>query len=227
MVDTRRGYQPLIRNALGAVRFRRCSSRSRDPRGGGKSTALSALAARLRDHGFEVLTTREPGAGSFGRQIREILLHGEELDPKAELLLFLADRANHVASIIRPALAEGNVVLCDRYADSTVVYQAYSRGLDESFTREGNRFATGGLMPDLTLLFDLEPEEGLRRLQAKDRLDSQPIEFHRKVREGFLREAADDPLRWRVIPASESPELVFEQCWSMVWHLVSGTKEGA
>jgi dTMP kinase len=191
------------------------------PEGAGKSTALAAVAERLRSAGTRVLTTREPGAGPFGKKIREILLHGEDLDPKAELLLFLADRSNHVASIIRPALDSGEIVLCDRYADSTLVYQAFARGLDEEFARAGNRFATGGLMPDITLLFDLDPEVGLRRLQAKDRLDSQPLEFHRRVRDGFLREAMANPRRWRVIDAAASPEVVFENCWEFIKPLVS------
>jgi len=186
------------------------------PEGAGKSTALSALAARLRTIGFEVLTTREPGAGDFGKRIREILLHGEEIDPKAELLLFLADRSNHVASIIRPALAAGQIVLCDRYADSTLVYQSYVRGLDEGFARAGNQFATGGLTPNLTLLFDIEPEIGLSRLTNKDRIDSQPIEFHRRVRQGFLREAASDGNRWKVVDASALPADVIENCWQII-----------
>ena len=159
------------------------------PEGAGKSTALAALAARLRLAGRKVLTTREPGAGDFGKRIREILLHGDDLDPKAELLLFLADRSNHVATIILPALAGGLIVLCDRYADSTLVYQAYARGLDEEFARAGNKFATGNLVPDLTLLFDLEPELGLARLTSKDRLDAQPLEFQASgYAKGFLRE---------------------------------------
>jgi dTMP kinase len=186
------------------------------PEGAGKSTALAALAERLREAGLSVVTTREPGAGSFGRSIRDILLHGEDLDPKAELLLFLADRSNHVVTVIRPALAAGQIVLCDRYADSTLVYQAFVRGLDEGFARAGNQFATGGLTPDLTLLFDLDPEIGLRRIQSKDRLDSQPIEFHRRVREGFLREAAADPARWKVVDASVAADSVVENCWEII-----------
>ncbi len=190
------------------------------PEGAGKSTALAVLAERLREKALQVVTTREPGAGTFGRSIREILLHGEELDPKSELLLFLADRANHVSSIIRPALADGKVVLCDRYADSTLVYQSYARGLDEDFARAGNRFATGNLVPDVTLLFDLDPEIGLSRLKSKDRLDAQPLEFHQKVRKGFLREAASDPKRWKVIDASVQPETVIESCWEIIEPLV-------
>ena len=186
------------------------------PEGAGKSTALATVADRLRAMGFDVLTTREPGAGDFGKSIRQILLHGEDLDPKAELLLFLADRANHVASIIRPALANSAIVLCDRYADSTVVYQAHARGLEEAFAREGNRFATGGLIPDLTILFDLDPHIGLSRLKSKDRLDAQSIDFHLLVRDGFLKEAEREPSRWRKVDAARSQELVFDDCWQII-----------
>ena len=186
------------------------------PEGAGKSTALATIAEKLRSLGHSVVTTREPGAGEFGKSIRQILLHGEDLDPKAELLLFLADRSNHVASIVRPALESGAIVLCDRYADSTVVYQSYARGLDIEFARAGNRFATGGLVPDLTLLFDLDPEIGLSRLTSKDRLDGQSIEFHRKVRDGFLVEAGMEPLRWRKVDASKNPEQVLEQAWQII-----------
>ncbi len=186
------------------------------PEGAGKSTTLAAIAQRLREMNFEVVTTREPGAGDFGKKIREILLHGDDLDAKAELLLFLADRSNHVAKLIRPALESGAIVLCDRYADSTQVYQAYARGLDEDFVRQGNRFATGGLLPDLTLLFDIEPAAGLARIQSKDRMDSLPIEFHQKVRAGFLLEATSQPERWRILDASASSDEVLESAWALI-----------
>lgn len=176
------------------------------PEGAGKSTALREVARRLRERGREVVETREPGSGGLGRQIREILLHGEEMPAEAELFLFLADRANHVRTVIRPALERGAWVLCDRHADSTFVYQAYVRGLDAEFVDRANRFATGGLLPDQTFLLDLAPELGLSRLTSPDRLDAQPIGFHRKVREGFLALALSDPGRWRTIDASQSPE---------------------
>lgn len=180
------------------------------PEGAGKSTALRAVAERLQARGLDVITTREPGAGDFGRQIREILLHGEEMPPASELFLFLADRANHVATLIRPALERGEWVLCDRHADSTFVYQAVARDLDADFVRTANRFATGGLVPDRTLLFDLDPEVGLARLTSPDRLDAQPLAFHRKVREGFLALAGTEPRRFRVLDASQPPETVVE-----------------
>jgi dTMP kinase len=181
------------------------------PEGAGKSTAIAGAAEILRAQGRDVLTTREPGAGDFGRRIRAILLEGAEIDAKSELLLFLADRANHVETIIRPALREGRTVLCDRFADSTVVYQGYARGLDIDFIKRGNAFATGGLLPMLTILFDLPAEQGLARLTSKDRLDAQPLGFHQQVREGFLHEARLQPERYAVIDASRDREQVLEE----------------
>lgn len=186
------------------------------PEGSGKSTAIIAIAERLRSEGREVVTTREPGAGEVGRAIREILLHGEELDAKAELFLFLADRAQHGASVIRPALAASKIVLCDRYIDSTVAYQGHARGLDVEELRRLNDTATDGLRPDLTLLFDLDVEVGLKRLNDQDRLDNEPLEFHRKVRDGYLKEMEHDPARWLKIDASQRIDSVVEQCWEAI-----------
>jgi dTMP kinase len=155
--------------------------------------------------------TREPGAGSLGQAIRQILLAPGDLDPKAELMLFLADRANNMATVIRPALERGAWVLCDRHADSTVVYQGMARGMDPEFIARANVFATGGVRPDKVLLFDLEPRIGLGRIRHKDRLDDMPLEFHERVRAGFLKLAALDPGRWEVVDASQDPETVFRQ----------------
>ena len=176
------------------------------PEGAGKSTAIAAVADLLRGHGHTVFVTREPGAGDFGQKIREILLHGSEIPHRSELLLFLADRANHVETMIRPALEAGLIVLCDRHADSTLVYQGFVRGLDEEFVRLGNRFATGGLVPNLTLLFDLPAEVGLARITSKDRLDREPISFHEGVRNGFLRLAAQEPERILILDATQDSE---------------------
>lgn len=186
------------------------------PEGAGKSTALAALAKRLREAGRDVVTTREPGAGEIGRAVRELVLHGERLDPRAELFLFLADRAQHGSSTIRPALAAGKMVLCDRYADSTVVYQGHARGLDLTELRRLNDFATGGLVPDLTLLLDLDVQAGLSRQAGQDRLDGEPDAFHQKVREGFLAEVRLDAARWTIIDASQPPDDVAELCWKAV-----------
>lgn len=175
------------------------------PEGSGKSTAIRTLQQRLPG---TVLVTREPGAGAVGGQIRKILLEGEHLIDRCELFLFLADRSQHIEAIVKPALARKEIVLCDRHADSTVVYQGYGRGLDLEHLRSLNRFATGGLKPDLTLLFDIDPEIGLARVQDKDRLDSESIDFHRRVRNGFLAEAALEPARWVKLDANLSPQEV-------------------
>ncbi|HMS56509.1 MAG TPA: dTMP kinase [Fimbriimonadaceae bacterium] len=191
------------------------------PEGAGKTTAIKGIAERLTALGHQVLTTREPGSGTIGQQIRNILLHGEAMHPRCELFLFLADRANHVETIIRPALAEGKVVLCDRYADSTVVYQGYGRGLDLAQLRELNTFATGGLQPDVTFLFDLDPEVGLARQSEKDRLDEESMAFHERVRAGFLEEAKRDSLRYKVLDATHTPKELQEQCLTEMISLLS------
>lgn len=186
------------------------------PEGAGKSTAARGLRERLEAAGQTVLLTREPGAGEFGSRIRDILLHGGEMPVWSELFLFLADRANHVAQIIGPALERGEVVICDRFSDSTVAYQGHARGLDLEELRRLNVLATQGLKPDRTILFDLPPAVGLARLQNPDRMDALPIDFHARVREGFLKEATLEPDRWRVIDASAEAELVLDACWNEV-----------
>ncbi len=176
--------------------------------GAGKSTVLAAAAEALRARGTEVLTTREPGAGDLGIAIRSLLLDQAGMPPESELFLFLADRANHCVQVIQPALQKGELVLCDRHADSTLVYQALVRGLDETFVRGANVFATRGLKPNLTFLLDLPAEVGLSRLKEKNRLDREPLEFHQRVREGFLQLADEEPARWRIIDALQAPEQV-------------------
>lgn len=184
------------------------------PEGAGKSTVAQSLADRLQEAGHPVVITREPGSGAFGKEVRELLLAGNDLDPWAELFLFLADRANHVRTLVRPALGQGKTVLCDRFADSTVVYQGHARGLPVETLRELNSLATGRLVPDLTLLFDLPPEQGLARLEAKDRIDREPLAFHERVREGFVAEARREPGRWVVLDASLPLDAVRESAWS-------------
>lgn len=178
------------------------------PEGAGKTTVLRGVADALLADGHEVLVTREPGEGPVGGEIRQILLHGYDLYPLSEVFLFLADRAEHVEKMIRPALAAGKVVLCDRYADSTVVYQGYGRGLDIEQLRAWNMVATGGLQPHLTILLDLDPAVGLQRLQSKDRLDAEPPEFHTRVRNGFLAEAERESERWHIVDASNGADEV-------------------
>lgn len=186
------------------------------PEGAGKSTAIGKVAAELRQLGRRVRLTREPGSGELGPQIRKILLDSASLGNAEELFLFLTDRANHVSTVVRPALDQGDIVLCDRFSDSTVVYQGYGRGIDLEFLRQANALATGGLRPDLTLLFDIDPENGLSRLQSLDRLDREPIEFHRRIREGFLSEASREPERWRIVDASELPEEVAQNSKNLI-----------
>ena len=186
------------------------------PEGAGKSTQLARLAGRLRDAGRNVVMTREPGGGSLGPAIRALLLEGEDVPPRAELFLFLADRAAHVQNVVRPALARGEMVLCDRHADSTVVYQGHGRGMDLDELRTLNALATEGLVPDLTLLFDLPADQGLARLNDHDRLDREPLEFHQRVRQGFLDEAAREPDRWITMDARQDVETLDSLVWAEV-----------
>jgi len=178
------------------------------PEGAGKTTVIHLVAEELIARGTEVVLTREPGAGEFGQRIRSILLESGAVHPRAELMLFLADRAQHVAEVLRPELEAGKTVLCDRYTDSTLAYQGYGRDFDLDLLRTCNDFATGGLVPDLTLLFDIDPALSLKRLTRKDRLDAEPLNFHQKVREGFLKEAHKNPGRWVILKADLGVEQV-------------------
>jgi len=183
------------------------------PEGSGKTSQLPLLADYLRQQGFLILTTREPGGTPIGEQIRAIIhkLENNAMEKRTEILLFQASRAQLVAQVIRPHLEIGGVVLCDRYADSTLAYQGYGQQTDLEQLRTLIHFATGGLKPDLTLLLDLEVEIGLQR-RAKDgewnRLDAMEVAFHRRVRQGYLELAAAEPKRWVIIDASQSPERV-------------------
>ena len=179
--------------------------------GCGKSTQLRLLASELRVRGTDVLTTREPGGTTLGQKLRAALLDVQEkVDPLAELLVFAADRAQHVRTVLRPALAANKVVMSDRYADATVAYQGAGRGFKPELIRELVELATEGLVPDLTLLFDLSVSESAvrtrRRLAAKhsDRLDKEHADFHERVREAYLAIARQDPERVRVIDARGS-----------------------
>jgi len=180
------------------------------PEGAGKSTLARALVPFLplaAPDPNRVKLTREPGEGDFGREVRNLLLHQNAMSPRAELFLFLADRSQHVDAYIKPALANGDWVICDRYRDSTFVYQAIARNQDPDFIRTANAFAIAGCEPDLTLLLDLPAEAGLARVQDANRLDREPIDFHRSVRNGFLQLAQTQP-NWVVLDATAPPELV-------------------
>jgi dTMP kinase len=183
------------------------------PEGSGKTSQAMALADHLRSLGFEVLHTREPGGTSIGDQIRNVLgsLENTTMRPSTEFLLFSASRAQHVEEVIRPHLEAGGVVVCDRYFDSSLAYQGHGHGLDLEALRQITRFATGGLTPDLTLLLDLPAEDGLKRRQeggSWNRLDAYAMDFHRRVREGYLALAAAEPERWVRIDASPAWEIV-------------------
>ena len=186
------------------------------PEGGGKSTQVRAAAAALRAAGVPVTATREPGGTAIGEQIRAVLLQPENraMLPETETLLLLAARAQHATEVIIPALGRGEVVLCDRFVGATYAYQGYGRGLSLAMLRQLQGFAVGALVPDLTLLFDLPEEIGLARRQSAgdvNRLDAAGVEFHRRVREGYLALAADDPERWAVIDATRPIAAVTEQ----------------
>lgn len=177
------------------------------PEGSGKSSQIPELAQYLREQGYDVLCTREPGGTSIGDQIRQVLtsMDNPELLPRTEILLFLAARAQLVDQVIRPALAEGKVVLCDRYGDSTLAYQGYGHGLDLKILRVMLDFATEGLKPDLTLLLDLDIKTGLARKKSIDewnRLDAYEISFHERVRSGYHSLVAEDPRRWQIVDAA-------------------------
>ncbi len=190
------------------------------PEGAGKTTQCSLLAARLREAGYSLLVTREPGGTPLGETIREWLLAGEALRPETEALLFTAARAEHVWDRIRPALARGTIVLCDRYVDSTLAYQGAGRGLDEGWLRELHRVATGDLWPDLTILLDVPVEVGLARRRAAataiTRLDQEELAFHQRVRDWYHAAAQRDPQRWRVVDATLPPTAVADVVWTTV-----------
>jgi dTMP kinase len=181
--------------------------------GAGKSTQVKALAARLAAAGREVVLTREPGGTTIGAAIRALLLDpaSHDMAPMTEALLYAADRAQHVALLIEPALRRRAVVVSDRYLDSSLAYQGAARPLDSVDVETINEIATRGLMPDLTVLLDIDPVVGLERSGRTDRLEAEPLAFHQAVRAGFLARAADDPDRYLVVVADQNPGLIAEQ----------------
>lgn len=182
------------------------------PDGSGKTTQIQALYEYLKGRGYTVLLTHEPGGTDIGERIRDVLhdLENVAMLPKTEALLFSASRAQIVGEIIRPALERGEIVICDRYADSTIAYQGYGHGLDLDLLRAITNFATGGLKPDLTIYLDIDAEEGLRRKRKAflageaewTRMDQKEVAFHRRVRAGYLEMAAAEPGRWVVLNAT-------------------------
>lgn len=198
------------------------------PEGSGKSSQLPELAAFLRGAGYEVIVTREPGGTVVGDQIRDVLMKMENVSivPRTEILLFLAARAQHVEELIRPALAEGKVVLCDRYGDSTLAYQGYGHATDLETLRLLLDFATGGLRPDLTLLLDVPVSKGMARKRENDsewnRLDAYTEAFHERVRQGYLSLAAAEPDRWQIIDASQTKQTVQDEMRAAVLSRLQG-----
>ncbi len=184
--------------------------------GAGKSTQVAALARSLEERGYRVIVTREPGGTNLGIQIRQLLLHGEDVAPRAEALLFAADRAHHVATKILPALETGAVVISDRYFDSSVAYQGGARALDPNDVRDLSLWATNGLLPDLTVLLDVPVIQSIERVGASpDRLESEGKEFHQRVRDYFLQLAQAEPERFLLIngrlPISEIAQRVLHE----------------
>ncbi len=191
------------------------------PEGSGKTTQLPNLAEYLRQHGFNVLTTREPGGTSISEQIRTILhnLENKEMNPRTEILLYQASRAQLVEQVIRPQLKKGGVVLSDRYADSTLAYQGFGHQIDIESLRILVTFATGGLKPDLTILLNLDVETGLRRKELKgewNRLDAYDLDFHQRVHQGYLQLVKAEPERWVVVDASLPPRKVQDELRRLV-----------
>jgi dTMP kinase len=201
------------------------------PDGSGKTTQIELLAAALRRAGHDVTVTREPGGTPIGDQIRAVLhdVGNTAMVADAESLLYAASRAQHVGQLIRPALAQGTIVLCDRYVDSTIAYQGYGRGLDLAALRQINAFATGGLKPDLTVYLDCPVEEGLKRKQRAmtlgegewNRLDREEIAFHQRVYQGYQALMAAEHERWLALNASRPIEEIQEEIQKAVETLLS------
>jgi dTMP kinase len=222
-MDDKRGV-PVLKDLVSSVRGRPLTAAEPTPRrgvfivfeggeGAGKSTQVKRLADLLRAHGRRVVVTREPGATDIGARIRDMLLEGEAdmVTPRAEALLYAADRAHHVAALVRPALARGDVVISDRYVDSSLAYQGAGRTLPVDEVTWLSSWATGGLKPDLIVLLDVEPHVGLARVGARgdaDRLENESDAFHERVRYAFLDLASADPNRYLVLDANRSPEAI-------------------
>lgn len=190
--------------------------------GSGKTTQLNNIKTFLEEKGYDVVITREPGALDIGQKIRNILLHHDGIVPdKCEMFLFLADRANHVETFIKPAIEQGKIVLCDRHTDSTIAYQGYGRGQDINLLKDLNKIAVNGINPDLTLLFDVSTETAQTRVGSeKDRMESAGIEFHKKVRNGYLELQKENPNRIKLINANNSIETVFEDTKNIIIKLL-------
>lgn len=194
------------------------------PEGSGKSTQAEKIYRWLKAQGYDTLLTREPGGTDLGKHIRKILLDERlNITPKAEIMLYGADRAQHVEEIILPALYDGKIVLCDRYIDSSIAYQGYARGLEIEFIKNINMLAAGNVIPDLTLLYDLPAKEGFKRKKAVsfDRIEGEGLAFHEAVRKGYL-EIAKRESRIKIIDASRNVESVTRDSIALVSRFLKG-----
>ena len=189
----------------------------------GKTTQMRMLVPWLRECGVDPVVTRQPGGTSLGRKLRKLLLGPDhpELVSRAEALIYAADKAQHVEALIRPALAEGRVVVCDRYVDSMIAYQGAGRVLDLAEVEQVARWATGGLRPDLTVLLDADPADAVATIRQQDRLEAAGLDFHRRAREHFLRLASQAPDRYLVLDARESREAIAQQVAARVGPLIA------
>jgi dTMP kinase len=196
--------------------------------GCGKSLQSRNLYQRLVKTSISTILIREPGGTLLGQKIRYILKQACDIpiSPLTELFLFNASRCQLVQDVIQPALKEGKVVICDRFSDSTIAYQSYGRELDLSVVKQINQLAVHSLKPDLTILLDVPPEIGLSRKKSgtNDRFEKETLEFHRKVREGFLKLAAEEPQRWIVIDSLLSPDRISDLIWQKVSFLLNHTR---
>ena len=192
------------------------------PDGSGKTTQVPALAQAIRQAGFDLVVTREPGGTEIGDQVRQVImdLKNKAMFPESEILLFQASRAQLVREVILPGLEAGRVVLCDRYADSTIAYQGYGHQTDLEHLRQIVEFATGGLKPDLTVYLDIDPETGLKRRLGEgeewNRLDDYELAFHQRVRQGYLKMMAAEPQRWVSIDADRPVDQVQAELQAVV-----------
>ncbi len=203
------------------------------PDGSGKTTQARRVTEWLASLGHDVLAMREPGGTEIGDRVRAILMDRAHthLDARAEMLLFCASRAQMMAEKVRPHLARGGIVICDRFADSTLAYQGYGRGLDLGTLRILLDFATFSIKPDLTLCLDIHPRAGLQRrasdLAGMNRLDAEPLAFHERVRAGYLALAAEEPQRWQVIDASAPPDVVEQRVREAILKRLAAPAKGA
>ncbi len=193
------------------------------PEGSGKTTAIKYAVSKLEEMGYEIVQTREPGGTPISEQIRDVILSKEntEMDARTEALLYAASRRQHLVEKIWPAIKEGKIVICDRYLDSSLAYQGYARGLGEENILNINKFATEDTMPDLTILFDVDPEVGMERIKENstrevNRLDLEQMEFHKTVRNAFLAISKEYPERYVVIDASKPLEIVEKEVLDII-----------